>query len=79
MQSTTDEGDIDEWICSKNQNNQFSAAGDVMVDEAPPHRFIHLGVRLAIDSLQQETFEDVEAYYEVYNKYYTEYESTERC
>ncbi len=49
MQSTADEGNVDEWICSEDQDDQLGAAGDVMVDEASPHRLVHLRVRLSID------------------------------
>ena len=79
MESRAPKGNIDEWIRSHDQDQYLGTTGNVVVDEASSRGLVHAGVYFAIDFLQQEAFEDIEADGEVENEDNADNEGAERC
>ncbi len=65
MEGSSPECHINERIRRQNEDQQLRRPCDVMINETSPRRLVHLRIDLAIDSPEQEAFENVKPYQKV--------------
>lgn len=78
MESRTSKRNVDEGICCQDQDQDLGGSCDVVIHESPPCSLVHVGIDLAVDLPEEESFEKVEAYDEVHDEYYADNEGAER-
>jgi hypothetical protein len=78
MEVSSPERHVDEWICRQNEDQQLRCPCDMMIDEAPPCRLVHLRIFFAIEFLEQEAFENIKPYQKVVDEDNTNDQSAKR-
>ena len=79
MECCRTESHINERIRSHDENQNLGGSSNVMIYEPSPCCLVHSCIDVAVDSPQEEFFENVETDEEVHDKDDGEDETTERC
>ncbi len=79
MEGSGAKGNIDKWIGRNDKDQYFRRPCNMMIDETSPSCLVHRCVYLAIDLLEQEAFENIEADCEVVDEDDADDQGTKGC